>query len=237
MNPSLETPVLPPKYVQVKENEPPLGASSKPKRNVSVAQRKVGAKESSFVDNTLKIKQNNHIPETAPPKRASKKRGTSAVKNIAKSPRRSKRQKENNRLDQIAAQAAHDFMKDMPMKVTPKEDKTPKVQSYGYDARDVSSPNCNSSASSNVVRNEIAEKRAGVSAEGYDYLLGTSVAVPADDQRRDELIGFDESEVAKPDRRSLTSYLPFGGFRGRSKSKTFSRKKSRKVSTFDFDFS
>ena len=81
-----------------------------------------------------------------------------------------------------------------------------------------------------------------------DSLLGTSVTVPRTENSGNEPIGFDECEDALPDKRSLTSLLPFGfGYRRGSKGKrikgkgskakgikTMSKKKSSKTA-FDFD--
>ena len=160
--------------------------------------------------------------------------------NAAKSPRRSKRVKEANRVEQMVVANADDTTK--PSKVTPKEAKTPIVTSFtkGDDASDA-----HSSVSCNLPDNAMEEKADVVekTSNSDDSLLGTSVTVPRTENSGNELIGFDECEDALPDKRSLTSLLPFGfGYRRGSKgkrskakgSKTMSKKKSSKTA-FDFD--
>lgn len=177
-------------------------------------------------------------------KKRQRKRSMSAMMNVAKSPRRSKRLKEVNRAEQMAAvqiaTAALAVVKEArrkPSKVTPNEDITPVVASARGDARDSASHSsiiCHSISGAVAWKTGVDKTTANASS-GYDALLGTSVTVPASDEREDELLGFDESDDAQPDRRSLSSLLPFGGFRKR-KGKSMSRKKGKRKSTFDFSF-
>eukprot|EP00571_Detonula_confervacea_P013191 CAMPEP_0172297870 /NCGR_PEP_ID=MMETSP1058-20130122/738_1 /TAXON_ID=83371 /ORGANISM="Detonula confervacea, Strain CCMP 353" /LENGTH=1485 /DNA_ID=CAMNT_0013007073 /DNA_START=73 /DNA_END=4530 /DNA_ORIENTATION=- len=228
----------PPKHARVKVDDAPAEMPSKPKANIRVAPRKASAKDSTVVVKTPKTKRSNQMQKrgsgTGPSKKAVRKRSPAAMMNASKSPRRSKRLKEGNRVEQMAVQAAD--TKPKPTKVTPTEDATPNATFFRDDASDIhSTVICNSTLGSVVGKTDPPEETGSI-LEGYDSLLGTSVTVPTDDKREDELIGFDDNEDAQPDKRSLTSLLPFGGFRNR-KGKTMSKKKSRKPSVFSFDFS
>ena len=120
------------------------------------------------------------------------------VLNASKSPRRSKRLKEVNRVEQIAAQFGDNatLTAPKPSQVTPKDSNTPLVARL----RD------NDSDSTTMIRSPssgtMEEERASVSND-FDTLLGTSVTVPTGDQPNDDdVFGLDESDSAKPDKRS-----------------------------------
>lgn len=210
--PKQHVPSGPPKHARVKEERVIVAKSTKPNESITCASRKTSVEDSTAVGKMPKTKQSS-----GPPKKRVRKRDQS---NTVKSPRRSKRLKEGSRVEQMAIQVD---MKLKPNKVTPKEDRI-----KGDDARD--------DAHLSVICNSASETQTGIVSNGFDSLLGTSVTVPTDDKREDELIGFDESEDAQPDRRSLAKLLPFCGFRSR-KGKTMSKKKGKKVSSFSFDFS
>jgi len=228
----------PPKSNRMKQDKHSCGNT--PKERVNNAPRKGGVKDKRAPrKKAIKTKRNTQ------PKKVHRKRGQTTMMNVVKSPRRSKRLKEVHRVEHMAAVqiATATFAgvieaKAKLRKVTPKDDVTPPAEDEGIDKIAHSSVICHSTSGAAVEKAGMGEETGGVS-NGYDSLLGTSVSVPADDKREDELIGFDEGDDVQPDKRSLTSLLPFGRLRGR-KSKTMSKTKKmskKKKSSFDFDFS
>ncbi|KAL3769879.1 hypothetical protein ACHAWU_007085 [Discostella pseudostelligera] len=167
-------------------------------------------------------------------KKASRKRDQSDMTGTSASPRRSKRQKEANRIKPIMA-APTVGVNRKPSRVTPKEDRTPVVKS-NYDWLDADST-------------EVDAVSYRSTANGYDSLLGTSVAVPTattHDCEEDSLLGLDDNmmELSQPEKRStLTSLLPFvGGFSYRGSTaankptKTFSKKRPKSKISASYDF-
>lgn len=187
-----------------------------------------------------------------------RKRSHSEVMNSSKSPRRAKRLKEINRVEQFfaAAQAGGDSSENAtsispkPSQVTPTENNTPMNMNAPMKDDDVSvSTSLICSPSSGVVGEE--ERRVSESND-FDTLLGTSVTVPNRGDHPDDDDVFDleidsdsAAAAAKPDKRSFTLFLPFCGFGNRNNSsrhkssKTMSKKKKKnkrkhEIDCFDF---
>lgn len=179
-----------------------------------------------FVVDNLNQKGGNKAEKT------SKKRDQSVMTETASSPRRSKRLREVNCVEQMAKKGTNH----KPSKVTPKNDLSPIVK---YDWLD-----------DELWKSDTVEGTHDVS-KGYDSLLGTSVTVPTHDSTccDDHLAVLDDDdnmELLQPEekRLTLTSLLPFvSGLRQRNSttttkksSKTFSKKRSVKRSPALFDF-
>jgi hypothetical protein len=216
-------------------------AQFKSKLKITVALKKDG----SAAKDTPKTKRNKQMSKagsnSSPFQGVVGKRSHSEVANASRSPRRSKRLKEVNRAEHMAAQAADpsnvDEPKPKPSQVTPKDNTTPIVTLKRDDAS-ASSSSATRSSTSEGTEDKTASERVSVS-NGFDTLLGTSVTVPSHDQFEDELVGLDESDDIRPEKKSLTYFLPFCGFRNRANrakgSKTMSKKKSRTIPCCDFE--
>ena len=221
-------------------------AQFKSKLKITVALKKDGP----AAKDTLMTKRNKQMSKagsnSSPFQGVVGKRIHSEVANASRSPRRSKRLKEVNRAEHMAAQAADpsnvDEPKPKPSQVTPKDNTTP-IVTLKRDDTSASSSSATRSSMSEGTEDKTATERVSVS-NGFDTLLGTSVTVPNHDQFEDELVGLDESDDIRPEKKSLTYFLPFCGFRNRANrakgSKTMSKKKSMTIPCCDFkdfDFS
>ena len=212
-------------------------------------------KRKSDVQDAPLTKKNNRSPKvdnaTLPSGDVARKRSHSEVMNSSKSPRRAKRLKEINRLEQFSGGDSLEnatSISPKPSQVTPNENNTPIARMKDDDASVSTSLIC--SPSSGVVGEE--ERRASESND-FDTLLGTSVTVPNRGDHTDNDDVFDleidsdsAAAAAKPDKRSFTLFLPFSGFGNRNNSsrhkssKTMSKKKKKKnkrkheIDCFDF---
>lgn len=235
----------PAKPTRVKEDDAAIKGKPRPAdRTLCVA------KQNIVRDKRPTNKRSDHISKrcnsrAALSKKAARKRIQSANFAAAKSPRRSKRLKEGNRVEQMTVMADASVVNAevtmaKPNKVTPKE------TGNGIDNASHAHSSVICQSTSGLVANEEKSGDQTVSSvlNGYDSLLGTSVNVPSDEKRDDDLIGLEETEDVA-DKRSLSSLLPFGGFKSRSfgghtKSKTMSKKKKskkkKKSSAFDFEW-
>ena len=219
----------------------PAVAQFESKAKITVALDKRG----SAAKDTPKTKRNKQMPKagsnSSPSQSVVGKRGHSEVAKASRSPRRSKRLKEVNRVEHMAAQVADpsdaDEPKPKPSQVTPKDNTTPIVTLKRDD---------DGASSSSAIRSSTLEATEGNTATEriFDTLLGTSVTVPNHAQFEDELVGLDESDDIRPEKKSLTYFIPFCGFRNRANrtkgSKTMSKKKRRTIPSCgydDFDFS
>ena len=215
-------------------------------------------KRKSDVQDAPLTKKNNRSPKvdnsSLPSGDVARKRSHSEVMNSSKSPRRAKRLKEVNRVEQFFAEAGGDSSENdtsispKPSQVTPKENNTPVNIAFKDDDVSVST-SLICSPSSGVVGEE--ERRASESND-FDTLLGTSVTVPNRGDHPDDDDVFDleidsdsAAAAAKPDKRSFTLFLPFCSFGNRNNSsrhkssKTMSKKKKKnkrkhEIDCFDF---
>jgi hypothetical protein len=207
---------------------------------VNITSRTINSSHNRVVNdktpNTKRIHQTHKGSEAKPSTmKASRKRDQLDMTDTSTSPRRSKRQKEANRIKPITA-APTAGVNRKPSRVTPKKDRTPVVK-CNYDWLDANSTEANA-----------VDHRS--TSDRYDSLLGTSVTVPtatAHHSEGDSLLGLDDNmmELSQPEKRStLTSLLPFvGGFSYRGSAvinkptKTFSKKrtKSKISAAYDFD--
>jgi len=217
------------------KKSPPMESSksravSEPPKNIHIKQ-----KESIAVAPSKKVVQEvEKVPRTKPSnsnqRKAVRKRNQSAITNVAKSPRRSKRVKESSREKVIVVKSKP------PSKViTPKE--TPAVAPTSMYEDDASDAHSSVKFNSDNVEEKTEEK-----TDSDDSLVGTSVAIPSNDDRTDELIGLEDSEE-ETNQRVFSFALPFGLSRRkktkkktRGNKKTMSKKKSKDIlSQFDFD--
>jgi hypothetical protein len=226
----------------------------KSKMKITVALKKDSAVAKDTPETTRSKQMTKVGSHSSPSQGVVEKRVHSEVVNASKSPRRSKRLKEANHVEHMAAQAADpsnaDEPKPKPSQVTPRDNATPIVTRKRDDAGASSSSAICSSTSGRADDKKTATEERVSESNGFDTLLGTSVTVPNYDQFEDELVGLDESDDVPPERTSLTYFLPFCGFRNRanmatgsmtmSKKKTMAKKKRRTFPScdfVDFDFS
>ncbi len=208
---------------------------------VSKVDKSVTQKNDGSATNAMsKTTQNKSMPTASsffsPFQDVVGKRGHSDLTNASKSPRRSKRLKEINRVEHMAvpvAPIANEY-KSAPSQVTPKDEATSITARDRDDAKDSSSSVVCSSTPGRA--GEKGKCYLSVST-GVSTLLGTSVTVPNHGEFEDELIGFEDSDDGfRPEKGSLASFLPFGGFRIRTKGcRTMSKKKKRSILRYDFD--
>ena len=213
--PSAEKPSQPTASTDRAKNKTSTGKTRGPKRSAKAPKRARGA---------------------VPPKKIPRKRTHAIAVNSVKSPRRSKRLKEGNRVEYMAAQAygvCHlPEAGASPNKATHEDECTLSSAAAVEDASDAAQSSAMRRSPSDNTGKAIEPEDAG--EEGFDALLGTSVAVPAETRREDGFVGLYEREGSPSGMQSLSSLLPFGGFR-RRKGRTASKKRSKK-SSFDFSF-